>query len=588
MNPSLRTRLFAVHGLAILAAIALLVTIARIEQRRWIVKRDSETLERAARLVAHDFTDHPLPTDWNSRAHVLGSAFGNRVTLIDRAGRVIGDSDVPSEELPAVENHSGRPEVRAALAGRVGRDLRHSSTVRRDMLYVAIPVAVGPLAVVRLSEALTVVSQLTGSLVRASAIAAAAALVLGLVMVYWLTGRHVRRVGDLERVAERIGAGDPARARELPADELGRLGRAINLMAAELRSRLGTLERERDEREQILAHMKDGVALLDRTGHVVRVNRSFVELLGSGAQATAGAPLSNLVRHPELDELVRSARRQRRTVEAELRSWKTNTRLIRASATPLGSGGENAVLIVLRDLTEIELVNRVRQDFVANVSHELRTPVTSLRGYAETLLEGGLDDGARREEFVRIIRDQAVRLGVLVEDLLTLSSLERPGASLKLEAFDLRRLVEAQVETFRPRITQPDLRLELEPGEPVEIAADRARIDQVIANLLENALKYTERGRVTVRLGGDGKRAWCEVEDTGAGIPEEDLTRIFERFYRVDKARSRDKGGTGLGLSIVKHIVSLHGGDISVKSRLGAGSTFRVELPRNADRPLGA
>jgi two-component system phosphate regulon sensor histidine kinase PhoR len=273
-------------------------------------------------------------------------------------------------------------------------------------------------------------------------------------------------------------------------------------------------------------------------------------------------------------------RRDRRTVEAEVRLWTPGQHLVGASATPLGDRPGDALLLVLHDLTDRETLHRVRQDFVTNAAHELRTPLTSLRGYAETLLEGGLEDAEHREAFVRIIRDQAVRLEELLEDLLSLAELERPGARLKLAPADLRAVAERQVAAFRERAVAAGLTLALEPGPPVEIEADTARLDQVLGNLLDNAIKYTERGRVVVRVGGEGERASCEVSDTGTGIPDEDQPRIFERFYRVDKARAREKGGTGLGLSIVKHIVALHGGEISVRSRPGEGSTFRFTLPR--------
>jgi two-component system phosphate regulon sensor histidine kinase PhoR len=222
----------------------------------------------------------------------------------------------------------------------------------------------------------------------------------------------------------------------------------------------------------------------------------------------------------------------------------------------------------------------MRQDFVANVSHELRTPLTSLRGYAETLLEGGLDDAEHREGFVRVMRDQAVRLQQLVEDLLALAELERPEVTLRLETFDLRELAARQVAAFRPAAEAAGLSLELVPGLAQDVRGDRVRLEQAVANLLDNAVKYTDRGRIDVTVGGDDSTVWCDVLDTGPGIPATDAGRIFERFYRVDKARSREKGGTGLGLSIVKHVAVLHGGEVSVRSTPGEGSTFRIAVPR--------
>jgi two-component system phosphate regulon sensor histidine kinase PhoR len=242
------------------------------------------------------------------------------------------------------------------------------------------------------------------------------------------------------------------------------------------------------------------------------------------------------------------------------------------------------VLLVLHDLSESEALQRMRQDFVANVSHELRTPLTSLRGYAETLLEGGLEDAEHRESFVRIIRDQAVRLQALLEDLLSLSELERPDATLRREPLDLHALAAEQVAHVREAATRAGLELTLAGTAPVLVSGDRVRLTQVLANLLDNAVKYTERGGVHVVVGADEHRAWCEVRDTGPGIPAEDLTRVFERFYRVDKARTRDKGGTGLGLSIVKHAIALHDGAVAVESRVGEGTTFRFEIPSTPPR----
>jgi two-component system phosphate regulon sensor histidine kinase PhoR len=397
----------------------------------------------------------------------------------------------------------------------------------------------------------------------------------------WTTSRQASRVRQLERVARRLGRGDPGvRAREQPPDEIGRLGQAINHMAAEARDRLVALERERDERETILVHMRDGVALIDATGRVVRMNRSMAELVGLPLPAEAGTALQEYLRSPQLDEMIRSALAQDRVIEADLRLWSPGERHLRASATPIGAPVRDAVLLVLHDVSEAERLNRMRQDFVANVSHELRTPLTSLRGYAETLLEGGLDDAENRERFILVIRDQAVRLEALTKDLLTLAELERPGAQLRPESLDLRGIAEAQTAAFRDRARRAGLELLLDDGPPENVVADRSRLEQVVANLLDNAIKYTERGEVRVVMGGDDANVWCEVRDTGPGIPAEDQPRVFERFYRVDKARSREKGGTGLGLSIVKHIVALHGGEVSVTSAPRRGSVFRFEIPR--------
>ena len=578
MIRSLRARLFVATALVLLVAMAgLLLSLSRVE-RTWLSDRNADALERHAREVALVLDGAVAPEALPGRLAAADSASNCRITLIARDGRVVADSRADASTL---ENHHDRPEVLEALDGRPGRDIRHSHTLGVDLQYVAVPARPGsPWAVVRVAEPLELVRALDASLLRVSALAIVGVLLSSFVLAFWISGHFASRVKALESVAVRIGSGDDsARALELPADELGRLGAALNRMSAELRARLLALQRERDERELVLAHMTDGVALLDASHRLLHANARFCELTGTPAKPEPGFAFTAQARLPELEEMLRRAQDAGRSVEGELLLWAPARHVVHAVVTPLDPVcGE--MLVVLNDLTERDRVNRIRQDFVANVSHELRTPLTSLRGYAETLLDGGLEDEARREGFVRVIRDQAERLQALVDDLLSLAELERPEAALRRERFDLRELIARQVGLFAAAAERGGLKLVLEGEGPVEANADRARLEQVIANLLDNAIKYTERGSVTVRAGSDESRVWCEVEDTGPGIPLEDQPRVFERFYRVDKARSRDKGGTGLGLSIVKHIVALHGGEVSLRSEPGAGSAFRIEIPR--------
>ncbi|MEO5618709.1 MAG: ATP-binding protein [Candidatus Eisenbacteria bacterium] len=402
----------------------------------------------------------------------------------------------------------------------------------------------------------------------------------GVAALLFVGRRRAARIASLQAAALKLAADETgARAIELPADDLGRLGRAINQMAAEGRDRLGRLRRVSDEHARILAEMSDGVALIDGEGRIARSNHSLAALLDEPRPAEPGTRFAEFVRNAELHELVQRARVEGRAVEADLRVWTPRPRVLHARAAPMGEEPAGPVLLVLRDLTEIESVSRIRQDFVANVSHELRTPLTTIRGYAETLLEGGLEDAGHRRGFVESIRGGAARLEQMVGELLSLSELERVGGALRLEPVDLRALVDGQAAAHRPAAEREGLALAVEPGPPAPLLGDRARLEQVLANLFDNAIKYTEQGRIDVRLGLAGARAWCEVADTGPGIPKEDLPRVFERFYRVDKARTREKGGTGLGLSIVKHIVALHRGEVSVRSAAGQGCTFRFEIP---------
>ena len=577
---SLRARLLIAHAAVVAAALIAMALFAGAEQRRWIEQQSRATLERVVLQMAGHL---PERADWDALADSLGAESDYRVTLIDATGRVIGDSQVAGDELANVENHAGRPEVRAALHGATGSASRRSRTVAQELLYVAVPVpslGARPVAVARVAEPLVGIARLDASLLRLSFLAGVAALLISVPLLLWVTGWQTGRVRAIAGASERVGEGDfSVRAPERPDDELGRLGAGINRMARELGMRVESLARERDQGSRVLERMVDGVALIDAHGHILRANSALSTLL-SVEPPESGTPLGEFARLPELVKLVESARTSDGPVESAIRAWAPGPKLLRSTAVRLDRDGDSAIVLIVHDLTEAERVNRMRQDFVANVSHELRTPLTSMLGYAETLLHGGLEDLEHREGFVRIIRDQTERLQALVDDLLSLAELEQPSARLRLGPFDLREAAERELETVRERAQRAGLTLELDAPERIEVTADRVRLEQVLANLLDNALKYTERGGITVSVGGNRTRAWCVVRDTGVGIPEEDQPRIFERFYRVDKARSRELGGTGLGLSIVKHIVTLHGGEVSVTSAPGRGSTFRFEIPR--------
>ncbi len=396
----------------------------------------------------------------------------------------------------------------------------------------------------------------------------------------WRRVGERRRLSTLREAVDALAGEVTAPRAEVAPDELARLARSLAKLRESLAAERRRWERERAERDVLLAHMSDAVALLDRENRVVNANRAFGDLFGQGVAPAPGSPLHDILRSPDILDLVREARASVTPIDRELRLFGAETRALEVRAARVETAEPGAVLLVLRDLTERERQIRIRQDFVANVSHELRTPLTSIRGYAETLLDGGLEDRSNRRQFVTVIREQAARLQTLVEDLLSLAELERSGLDLHRTRFDLRLLANAQAAAFRDRAHHQGLELAVDAGPPVEVLADRGRIEQVLANLLDNALKYTERGGVSLTLGGDAERAWCVVEDTGVGIPEEEQARIFERFYRVDKARSREMGGTGLGLAIVKHILAQHRGEISVESAPGRGSRFRFELPR--------
>ncbi len=514
-------------------------------------------------------------------ADLIGAGLEHRVTVIAGDGAVLGDSRVRTDSLAAIGSHGDRPEVIGARAEEFGRDRRRSGTTGEEYLYVArcLPAPEG--AVVRVAMPLEGLRAHVRDGLSALWALAAGAFGFGLVVALWRARPAARRLRAFEDVARRLEAGDlGARASEEGQDEITEVARMVNRMAAGLRHTLEKVAAERDMREEMLAAMTDGVVLLDAPGAIVHANAALARALGLGGKAGIGERFTEWCRLPELDAFLTEARVSAGPVRRELVLRGAAERTLDAVATRLADG---SLLLVVRDLTPIRHLERVRQDFVANVSHELKTPLTSILGYAETLLDGGLDDAARRREFVETIRDQAARLQAITEDLLVLAELERPDAALALGPVDLGQVSRAVTAALLPRARKSGLVLECAtPERPVMVLGERGRIEQMLFNLVDNALKYTEAGGVTVRVATDGAAVSLDVEDTGPGVPEDARSRIFERFYRVDAARSRDIPGTGLGLSIVRHIAELHHGTVEFANRPGGGARFTVRLPRLA------
>ena len=540
------------------------------------LRKDTALLADTAPAAAVAAGDRAAVDAWADR---VGRALEHRITVIGPDGAVLGDSRVEAARLPAVENHAGRREVRAARGGGIGRDIRESGTTGVEYLYVARALRAPPGAVVRVALPTAGMRAHVAEALRALWGLSAGALLFAMLLAFWRTRPAARRLRAFEEVARRIEAGDlTARASEEGRDEITEVARMVNRMAAGLRATLERVASERDMREEMLAAMTDGVALIDAPGTIVYWNAALTRALGRAVDPRAGERFAEWCRVPELDAFLGDARAGRGARRRELLLRGPAGRTLDAVASRLADG---SMLLVVRDLTPLRHLERVRQDFVANVSHELKTPLTSILGYAETLLDGGLEDEARRRDFVETIRDQASRLTAITQDLLVLAELERPDAALARGPVDLVRLGRAVCAALEPRARKEGLTLACEaPDGDVFVLGDRARLEQMLFNLVDNALKYTDEGGVRVRVrGGDGVGV-LEVEDTGPGVPDDARTRIFERFYRVDAARSREIPGTGLGLSIVKHIVELHEGRIEVRNLPDRGAVFAIRLPR--------
>jgi two-component system phosphate regulon sensor histidine kinase PhoR len=506
----------------------------------------------------------------NGIARDLGLKTATRITVIDTSGTVLADSD---EEPSLMESHRTRPEVMRALEGEVGEARRVSSTLHQAMLYVAVPIQIRGrvVGVVRTSTYLKNVAGLVHGLEKSLAGLAIAVVVVSLLAAFIFSRSLTRPIAELGSAARRVGSGDfDARVIIGGTGELRALGDTFNQMTDRIRSLVRDLSRRQEELASIISSIHDGLVVLESDGVISLSNNGFRRIVGH--ETVDGHPFWEVLRAPEFAGLVRGVSGDRPGLSREI---SIDGRIYAANAALISSRGE--IVVLLHDVTDLRNLERVKRDFVANLSHELRTPLTSIRGYLETMEQ---ETGGAAGPHLEVIKRNADRLGLIVEDLMRLSELEDSQTSLSLEEVDVLRLIEDVIPAFEGRLREKHLVLEVDaPGAPYIVTADGFKLEQLLVNLIDNAVKYTEKGtiRVSVRK-GDGCLV-IEVADTGIGILREHLPRIFERFYVVDKSRSRKVGGTGLGLAIVKHIVLLHNGSIDVESTPGLGTKFTVTLP---------
>jgi two-component system phosphate regulon sensor histidine kinase PhoR len=555
--------------------------------REFYLDETARDLEARAKLVRNQVA--PLVAEGDEAAidslcEFLGRPTRTRITVILASGVVVGDSD---EDPATMENHSDRPEFIGARAGRIGRSIHFSRTLREKMMYVAVPgSAEAPvIAVVRVAVSLRSVEEALGGIYGDIA---AGLLVLAAVAVlasFLLSRRIARPLQQLSVGAERYATGD-FRA-PLPAtnsEEIGALVNSLNKMATSLDGRLAKVVQQRNELETVLASMVEGVLAVDTGERVISLNHAAAELFDIDASKAPGRPLQELFRNPEIQRLAAGALESETPLEAEITLYGVEERVLQAHATVLrdARGAKIGVLLVMYDITRLRRLERVRRDFVANVSHELRTPVTTIKGFVETLLGGAIHEQQDAGRFLRIIAKQVERLDSIIEDLLSLSRLEQDTdrSEVMLEKRRVSDVVCSAVEVCRPMARPRNIEIRAEAGEPVECNLNARLLEQAIVNLIDNAIKYSEPGSpVDVTLRVAGSEAVISVEDRGCGIERRHLPRLFERFYRTDRARSRELGGTGLGLAIVKHIAIVHGGRVGVESEPGTGSVFSIFLP---------
>ncbi|HEY6263264.1 MAG TPA: ATP-binding protein [Candidatus Acidoferrum sp.] len=588
----MRLNLFWKLGFAFFALlIAVLLPVDFYAERA--LRRDYERngFEQLA-AIAHMAFAHPpqalTPTlnapvdighlrDWVAQT----ASSGVRVTVITSDGQVLADSQ---SDPSTMENHAERPEIHDALANGDGRSIRRSVTVGRDLLYYAVrlPVAGGPPVILRFASPLQTLNEELSDFRKRLWLASLVMLLVTGAASLLISRLFSDRVERLRKFSDRVAEGD---FRPIEADRSGdvmeALAVSLNRTAARLDRTIRSLTEERNLSSAILGSMVEGVAVVNASERLLFANPGFAEILDLDVPPQSGSALVEVVRQTELIEAVRQVLNGDPRVETEIVTGTLRQHFFAVTVAAVSAAETSGAVIVLHDITDLRKLERVRRDFVANVSHEFKTPLTAIQGFAETLLAGAIDDAQNRVRFLEIILEHSQRLARLTDDLLRLSQMDADRLGLEIRGVGVQQFVESCVETAQRPAAERDLRISVNLSSRLpEIAADRRRLAEVLQNLLDNAIQYTPPGgQIMLSASANGSEVTFTVSDTGIGIPQTDQPRIFERFYRVDVARSREVGGTGLGLAIAKHLVEVHGGRIWVESEVGQGSQFHFTVP---------
>lgn len=546
----------------------------------------NELLTRESKLVAQAvrfpdvFNDEATLADRVTQVAPIDDV---RITIIKKDGQVIYDNSTHVDEM---ENHHDRPEMMAALKGQTGISRRFSETLGYDMMYVAVPIKLNNEISGAVRSAMSMkditdtihnmwYSLLTGLLVT---------LVVGSIVVSRISFSIIRPIEEITRVARNITQRQfESRVRIKAKDEIGQLAGAINFMASSLEQQMYEISENQQRLAGVLTNMTSGVIFISEQRRIMLVNPAVEKLLGTAGHEIVGKLHIEAGKSFGLSQYIDRCLDRSEKFRQEVHIYYPQERILDVNFAPYINfkGESRGVVVVLHDITDIRRLEKMRSDFVANVSHELRTPITSIKGFTETLLEGAMQDEETCRNFLQIISDESERLYRMIRDILDLSKIEQRRIPLHLSKVQLQDLISSAVAIMNDQAQRKELTITLPSPQPdIWLMTDKDCLQQIMLNLLTNAIAYTpEGGSINIKTHADHQNITIQVIDTGIGIPEKDLGRIFERFYRVDKARSRDSGGTGLGLAIVKHLVENLHGYISVESKEGRGTTFTVTLP---------
>ena len=557
--------------------------------REFHLNQVTEDLKSRAHLIEKQISTNLANQDFkeiDNFCKQIAVTSSTRITVILHNGEVIADSD----EIPSrMKNHADRPEFQDALKQGSGNSIRFSETLGKKMMYLAIPIKKQNgeiLAIVRTSITLIAIDEALESIYKklfwASIIVAVCAAVISL----GISKKISRPLEQMTKVAKHFASGKLDYRLPVPnTTELAELAKALNKMAQQLNTKIDTITKERSQIQAILSSMIEGVLSVDSSGRIVSINKAAAELLGIDSAKSHGRSIEEVIRNPQLQQYIKSTLENKQATETECFVLNDGGRFLQLYGSGLtdNQDNNNGAVLVLHDITRTRQLEEVRRDFVANVSHELKTPITSIKGFVETLLDGAINEPKEVKRFLEIIARHSDRLNAIIEDLLSLSRLEEDSEKRKLsfEKTSIRPTLVSAIELSKVRADQKHITVELLCDKEITVKINSVLIEQAVLNLIDNAVKYSSSSNSKIQVGAQRteNEVLITVSDQGCGIEKEHFDRIFERFYVVDKSRSRKLGGTGLGLAIVKHIAHVHGGNIAIESKFGSGSTFTIHLP---------